>query len=297
MTRLIWLLTGILLSSKIAVAEDLRVTLLGTGSPRPDIERFGPSTLVEYKNQKYLFDVGRGTTIRLAQIGIAPSQIDHLFLTHLHSDHISGFADFWLTGWIWQRKKPLNVFGPEGIEGFVKHINAAFSKDISFRRKQTNLSTKGLILDTEIIRAGIVYENDDVTITAIPVEHGAVEDAYAFRFDTAQHAILISGDTTYSERLVEYGKNLDLLVHELAVIKPILVENNFKLKRIADYHSSLDDVEKVVEQIRPKQTILNHLLIIGVQEEELNKEIQSRFGASVSLGHDLMTIKLSSSQR
>lgn len=291
MIKQILILTGMLIFSNLH-AQELQVTLLGTGTPRPDIDRFGPATLIEYKNKKYLFDVGRGATIRLGQVGIAPSEIDHLFVTHLHSDHITGFADLWLTGWIWQRRQALEVFGPEGVENLVGQIKTAYSKDIAFRQKQTNLRDEGLGLNVETIREGIIFDNEEVTITAIAVEHGAVEEAYAFRFDTAQNSVLISGDTTFSNNLVKHGRNLDLLVHELAVIDPGLLEHNPRLRKVAEYHSSLDQVEKVVEQIQPKQTVLNHLLLIGYDEISVEKDIQARFGDDVSLGHDLMKIHI-----
>lgn len=210
----------------------LKVTILGSGTPIPSIERFGSSTLIEYKDKKYLFDVGRGTTIRLSQIGIKASEIDHLFLTHLHSDHITGFADLWLTGWIWQRKNVLNVYGPNGIENFIRHTQKAFSSDISFRKKQTKLSEKGLSLNVQTVLQGIIYKDDDVTITAIKVDHGSVNHAYGFRFDTEANSILLSGDTTLSKNLIKQGENLDLLIHELAVIEPNLIESNPKLKKL-----------------------------------------------------------------
>src|SRR5882757_8230738 len=95
----------------------LKVTLLGTGNPQPAIERFGPSILVQAGGQNLLFDAGRGCLQRLHQIKVSYNKIDALFLTHLHSDHIVGLPDLWLTGWLLsQRTMPLNVFGPTGLD-------------------------------------------------------------------------------------------------------------------------------------------------------------------------------------
>src|SRR6266850_7547631 len=97
-------------------SQDLfRVTLLGTGAPPPSLERFGPSTLVEVGEQKFIFDTGRGAMQRLHQLGIPFGDITGMFLTHHHSDHVVGFPDLWLTGWIgrpWgKRNQPLHVWG------------------------------------------------------------------------------------------------------------------------------------------------------------------------------------------
>src|SRR5579863_1174488 len=106
----------------------LRVTLLGTGDPQPIIERFGPSILVQAGGQSLLFDAGRGCIKRLRQINLPYDKIDALFLTHLHSDHIVGLPDLWLTGWLLSnRSDPLKVFGPIGTGDMVMHLQKAFA--------------------------------------------------------------------------------------------------------------------------------------------------------------------------
>src|SRR6478736_5764730 len=101
---LLALLLGASVSTQVKADSDFKVTLLGTGTPIPDLDRFGPSTLVEAGNLKLLFDAGRGATIRLRQINVSRrsimNKIDALFLTHYHSDHTVGIPDLWLTGWL-----------------------------------------------------------------------------------------------------------------------------------------------------------------------------------------------------
>src|SRR5215469_382441 len=95
-----------------ARAEDpdpdrFRVTLLGTGTPVPQPDRFGPATLVEAGSHVMMFDAGRAATIRLFQLGMPLSRVSPLFLTHFHSDHTVGIPDIWLSGWFggpWARR-------------------------------------------------------------------------------------------------------------------------------------------------------------------------------------------------
>src|SRR5213596_1778453 len=118
---LLALLLGATVSAQTKADNDLKVTLLGTGTPIPDLDRFGPSTLVEVGNQKLLFDAGRGATIRLRQILVPKSaimtKIDALFLTHYHSNYTLGIPDLWLTGWVGNsRKEPFRLIGPVGAK-------------------------------------------------------------------------------------------------------------------------------------------------------------------------------------
>jgi ribonuclease Z len=100
------------------VTSDFRVTLLGTGTPIPRPDRFGPSTLIEAGNHTVLIDAGRGAAMRLFQLDVPIGRIDALLLTHFHSDHTVGIPDLWLTGWLsshfGNRRRPFNVIGPVG---------------------------------------------------------------------------------------------------------------------------------------------------------------------------------------
>src|SRR6516164_4803330 len=120
-------------SSHVSVV-DMKVTLLGTGTPQPLMERFGPSILVQAGSETLLFDAGRGCLQRMRQINVTYDKISALFFTHLHSDHVVGLPDLWLTGWLLsQRAKPLNVFGPTGTDEMITYLQKAFAFDIKTR--------------------------------------------------------------------------------------------------------------------------------------------------------------------
>ena len=124
-------------------ASDFRVTLLGTGTPVPRPDRFGPSTLIEAGDQKLLIDAGRGATIRLYQLGVALHRIDGLLLTHYHSDHIAGIPDLWLTRLLGPdhaaRRLPFRVVGPTGAKNLMSHLEQAYALDIKMRIEHEEL--------------------------------------------------------------------------------------------------------------------------------------------------------------
>jgi ribonuclease Z len=141
--------------SAAARSDEMQVTLLGTGTPFPNAERFGSAILVEAAGKSFLFDCGRGVVIRLTQSEVNPKDIDGLFLTHLHSDHVVGIPDLWLSGWFLERSKPLRMWGPQGTSSMAKHLAQAFAFDIRIRQAAPDpLPAEGVEIDAKEIEQG-----------------------------------------------------------------------------------------------------------------------------------------------
>jgi ribonuclease Z len=148
------ILAAILSLAVIGVAQaaddNFRVTLLGTGSPDPDPNRFSASTLIEAGSQKLLIDVGRGATIRLYQLHVPLSQIDVVFFTHYHSDHTIGLPDLLLTGWLppsyAHRTTPLHVIGPVGAKNLLSNLAVAYDADIKGREEDQHLPPRSVLV-------------------------------------------------------------------------------------------------------------------------------------------------------
>jgi len=283
--------------SNLAGADYIEITLLGTGGPPPSIERFGPSTVIETQGRYFVFDAGRGATIRLQQAGIPLDKIEQVFLTHLHSDHISGLSDLWLTSWIWQRQNKMNVFGPEGTKDFTNHLQQAFSEDIRLRTLNSGLNkdqTK-LVVEESALDNIVVYQKHDIKITAFQVNHGVVAPAYGYKFESGGRKIIISGDTTYSENLIKHTKNADILIHEIAAASKTLLDSNKRLQKIMAYHSDPENLSQTLIETRPKYTILNHVLLFGVSEKEVLETLKEKFDGHVYLGKDLLKISIGKS--
>ena len=281
-----------LLMSQVSQADYAEVILLGTGTPRPSIERFGSATLVLVGDQRLLFDAGNGVSIRLSQAGISADQIDHIFLTHLHSDHISGVDDLWLTARIWQRQKPLPISGPEGTERFARHLMRAYERDIHFRSNNKAQSIEQALLQATDFAEGLVFEHENIRVIAFEVDHSPVAPAFGYRIEYGQRVIVLSGDTTYSDNLILHARDADLLVHEIAAASKRLKDRNPRLKRVLAYHTQSQQMAQILQQTKPRLAVLNHVLLFAINTEQVLREISDQYAGRVAMGHDLMRIRV-----
>lgn len=276
--------------------EIFRVTLLGSGAPPPVLDRFGPSTLVEVGDEKFIIDAGRGAMQRLHQLGIPFAEITGMFLTHHHSDHLVGFPDLWLTGWIgrrWGRRTvPLKVWGPEGTKQMVEHLPLAFAVDI--RVRSHNYPLDGVKLLSTEITEGVVYEKNGIKVTAFEVDHFAERlPAYGYRIDYQDHSAVLSGDTTFNENLIEHAAGTDLLVHEVTAFSGSAAEGPEQLKRIASNHTTPDQAGAVFARVKPKLAVYNHLLLFGsAKAEDLIPATRKNYSGPLVVGEDLMQFEI-----
>jgi len=278
-----------------------RVTLLGTGAPPPRLDRFGPSTLVEVGAQKFIFDAGRGAMQRLHQLGIPFSAITGMFLTHHHSDHLVGFPDLWLTGWIgrpWgQRRQPLPVWGPEGTVQMMEHLPLAFHVDIRVRSR--SYPPDGVKLIAHEITEGVVFEQDGIIISAFEVDHGGEElPAFGYRIDYRERAAVLSGDTTFNENLIRHAQGVDLLVHEVTAVAGSAAEDPRQLKRIGANHTTPEQAGEVFARTKPRLAVYNHLLLFGsATANDLIPATRRKYDGPLMVGEDLLQVDIGSEIR
>lgn len=276
-----------------AHSQNFKVTLLGTGYPRPVIERFGASILVEAGKEKLLFDCGRGATQRLYQLHIPFSETTALFLTHLHSDHIVGIPDFYLTGWIFGRSTPLRVWGPAGTVEMMSHLEQAYQFDIHIRRDvDEKLPPQGIVVVAKDIEQGVVYQNGDLKVTAFTVDHAPVKPAFGYRIDYAGHSVVLSGDTRYSENLIHFAQGADVLIHE--VIDPEAYRasdhlySDVQKQRVIDHHTTTEQAGMIFSLVKPKLAVYSH--VVPFDASELVAHTRKTYSGPLEVGEDLMSI-------
>ena len=293
-TRLLILLSVVGLSIN-SLAEDFKVTLLGTGAPRPVMTRFGPSILVEAGNEKLVFDCGRGATQRLYQLKVPFTAVTGLFLTHLHSDHTVGIPDLWLTGWVMGRDTPLPVWGPKGTKAMMKHLQEAYAFDIHIRRDvDTKLPGAGAMVVAKDINEGVVYDRGGVKVTAFLVDHGEIKPAFGYRVDYSGHSVTLSGDTRPSENLIRFAQGTDVLIHEVVDVaayeKLAKSDTSDQTKKIIGHHTTAEEAGTVFTRVKPRLAVYSH--IVPPSASEVVSSTRKTYDGPLELGEDLMSIEI-----
>lgn len=278
----------------IAAEPEIKVTLLGTGAPPPVMIRFGPSTLVEAGGQKFLFDAGRGALQRLAQIKVRWQEVDGVFFTHLHSDHVVGFPDLWLTGWLVGRgrDRALQVRGPRGTARMMSHLEQAYQFDIRIRLYDDQARPDGVVLLAEDIKEGVVFDKGGVKITAFEVDHKPVNPAFGYRIDYGGRSVVLSGDTRVSENLIRHAQGVDLLIHE--VVSPETFQrvpvDPEHARRVIAHHVSPEQAGEVFSKTRPKLAVYSHIVQPMATEQDLIPPTRKTYSGPLEVGEDPMVI-------
>ncbi len=273
----------------------IKVTLLGTAAGPPVyLDRYEAATLIEAGSQKLLFDCGRGVTFRLTQAGVNLGQVRRLFLTHLHSDHVIGIPDLFLTPWSagTARQQRFEVWGPAGTADMMSHLQKAFAFDIHMRRDvDEKFSAEGISVSSHDVKEGKVFDEDGVAVTAFFVEHGPVKPALGYRVDYLGHSIVLSGDTRFSENLIRHAQNVDLLIHETMDGDAFRANpgnrTRDQVESIIAHHTTPQDAGTVFNRVKPKLAVYSHIL---GKETDLIAATRKTYSGPVEVGEDLMTI-------
>ena len=271
----------------------IKVTLLGTGTPPPIMERFGPSILVQAGSETLVFDAGRGCLQRLRQLNISYDKLTAFFLTHLHSDHIVGFPDLWLTGWLVSRRATaLPVYGPAGTKNMIENLQKAYVYDIHIRIEDDKVPEEGSKLLVSEIQQGVIYEKNGVKVIAFEVDHFPIKPAFGYRIEYKGRSVVLSGDTKYSKNLVKYATGTDLLIHEVIIFPDTVNKSDPRTSRIA-HHTSPAQAAMVFNEVKPKLAVYSHFANpFRLNDQVLIKQTKENYSGPFLLGEDLMSFSI-----
>ena len=281
--------------SKPPAAPQTRLVILGTGTPTPDPNNSGPSVAVVVGAAAYLVDCGPGVVRRAAAAqrkgiaALAPQNIHVVFITHLHSDHTLGYPDLIFTPWS-QRPEPLDVYGPTGLQSMTDHIEAAWEQDIDIRTNGPNQQNRtGYKVHVHEIKPGVVYKDKNVTVSAFLVAHGLWKQAFGYKFETADRAIVISGDTAPTDAIAKACNRCDVLLHEAYSEAGFSASTPGGQEYFRTFHTSSAELAKEATEAKPGLLVLYHQMYHHGESayDQLLSEVKQHYSGNVVSAHDL----------
>ncbi len=279
----------------------IEITLLGTGSPIPDPDRAGPSTLVRTGDQTFLVDCGRGVLQRAAAVGVGASGLSALLLTHLHSDHIADLGDVIITHWVTNftaTPVPLPIIGPPGTAAVVEATLRAFGPDIGYRIAHHADLTEPPQTRVREHTEGLVWDHDGVRIRVAPTDHRPVAPTIGFRversFESDTASVVLAGDTVPCASLDALAAGSDALVH--TVIRKDLIDQlpQQRIRDICDYHSSVAEAAATARRAGVGMLVLTHYVpgIAPGQEAQWRALAAAEYDGPIELGDDLHRVRV-----
>ena len=272
--------------------------LLGTGSPPPTPRISGHANGIVVNGRMYLVDAGRNVCRQIVAAGFPVQEVDHLLFTHFHSDHFTGFADFYITRGLFGAGRPLRVYGPAGlVEQHVERMLHYYEYDIEIRAAEGK-PREGLEIETTGLSRGDSFEIDGIRIAVEKgTRHGNVDDILSYRFEADGRVIVIASDGSPTEALAPFAKDADvLLMHPC--IPDLLIkrigQTPHMAKIIAGHHASTEEIGRAAAQAGAKKVVTSHVTPPGTPPgtpaELVCPEIVKFYKGEIVYGEDLMRI-------
>jgi ribonuclease Z len=261
--------------------DGLHVVLCGAGSPLPDPERSGPCVAVVAGTRLFVVDSGAGSSKVLGRSGLPQGDVEAIFLTHFHSDHIDGLGELLLQRWVGRgHHEPVPVHGPTGVEEVIAGIDRAYAADRRYRVAHhgadavppSGAGGRAVPFETPAAGEAVTLVSDgDLTVRAFRVEHEPVEPAVGYRFDYKGRSVLLSGDTKRSSNLAHFAEGVDLLVHEALAPQLVAVLTSAaeqagrpNLRKITtdiiDYHTTPVEAAEIARDARAGALLVYHIV-------------------------------------
>ncbi len=288
-------------SRALAQPARTRLILLGTGGgPRPKKLASAPANVVVVDDVLYVVDCGDGVARQIVSAGLPLMALRHVFITHQHSDHNADYGNLLLLGWAAGLRTPVDTWGPPPLEKMTAAFFEMNAFDINTRiADEGRVPLVPLVHAHEISGGGVVIQDERVKVTAAVVDHPPVVPSFAYRLDTPDRSIVISGDTAPSQNLVALAKGADILVHE-AMYTPAIdrvvgsVPNATTLREhLIASHTSPEECGRIAAEAGVKTLVLSHLIPGGdpsVTDQMWTDAASKFFRGRIVVAQDLMQL-------
>ncbi|WP_053361945.1 MBL fold metallo-hydrolase [Bacillus sp. FJAT-27251] len=277
------------------VPDGFRVVTVGSGSPKTEVGRNAPSTLVQFKDKYFLVDCGASTTSTLTEIGLPVEYITNMLFTHQHVDHNGDFWTFFIDGWQGSNgRRSLNLAGPRVQELYDTTVDF-FKDDLSYRAR-LGTAKDGALTNVNIMdftEDQYSFELDGVQITAIPVPHTA--PTYAYRFEADGQSVVVSGDLDYTEDFAPFAKGVNILVIDgmMTTDFSALSEQGAENLRegLKGSHATPEALAKMAADAGAKKVVLTHLGLGKEDNDIVNKSFSDvNFQGEIIVAEDGLAI-------
>ena len=281
------------------------VILTGTGVPHPRPARAGAGALIRHGDVALQFDAGRSTVMRLMEAGTPPHALTALFLTHIHSDHVVGLPDVAMSRWVQQQLAPtgpLVVVAARGVATrFVSRMLEPYDDDLALRTEHTGATPIEVVLHPFDVPTtpDVVWTSHDgqVLVLAVAVHHEPVPEAVAYRIETPDAIVVVSGDTRVCAEVEQLLVGADVLVHEAcrsSAMQPLIAGTVFEA--IFSYHADTVELGKMAARARVPHVVLTHLIPppeeTGDAEAFAHDLRSGGYQGRITVGEDLTVISL-----
>lgn len=271
----------------------LELILLGVGAPPPTPEKSGPRNGVVKGGKLYLADAARRAATQIVKAGFRVAGVDHPFFTHFHSDHYTGFGDFFLSRWIMGAGKPLRVYGPSPVHEIVRRMLHYYEYDINLRVDEGKPG-EGAEVEAAALAPGDSIEVDGIEVRAEKgARHGNVDDILSYSFAAEGRKIVMGSDGSPTEKLASLARGADVLVMRPCV--PELTGERFGGFRgaanlVAARHAAAEEVGRTAARAGAGKLVFSHVVPPLAPNEKVREAIAPYFDGPVIAGEDLMRL-------
>ncbi len=305
-------------SATATASPDVRLITLGTtAGPLPRKDRAQSSNALIVNGTPYLIDAGDGVARRLVQAGVDFTKIGKVFITHNHGDHTMGVPNLISVEWQYNRREPIEFYGPPGTEEMVKAALVFVGVDAQIRLSETQVKPIESMVVARNVGTGQIYEDANVKVTAVENTHFQFKPgspaygkfkSYGYRFQVGDKSVVFTGDTGPSEAVTSLAKGADILVSETTSLDEIKArlekagqwqkmneqERSGWYTHMSEEHMTPQDVGRMAAAADVKTVVMSHLSASGVDNDDYARfvaVVSKSYAGRIVVARDLMEVR------